>query len=213
MRLQESKVERGFSSCPVLPCPINRQWLFFGAIIVIVVNNYWFWFVQAINQPAVICYTSGTTANPKGVLLSQVIGITIAVIIIKGGCSLSADHHHWTDRTDNDDWPGQFNLDGSLSNSDLRAFGRRGSHDQLSPCFSHCCPGYHQHNWQPVFLLFSWIRFVIFGWSQASEERSTLPTKTPWRAPFWKPSPKSIQPGTWQWSSWLWSADDDFWQV
>jgi len=26
---------------------------------------------QAINQPAVICYTSGTTANPKGVLLSQ----------------------------------------------------------------------------------------------------------------------------------------------
>ena len=27
---------------------------------------------QAINQPAVICYTSGTTANPKGVLLSQV---------------------------------------------------------------------------------------------------------------------------------------------
>ena len=29
---------------------------------------------QAINQPAVICYTSGTTANPKGVLLSQVGG-------------------------------------------------------------------------------------------------------------------------------------------
>ena len=29
--------------------------------------------VQAINQPAVICYTSGTTANPKGVLLSQVV--------------------------------------------------------------------------------------------------------------------------------------------
>ena len=26
---------------------------------------------QAINQPAVICYTSGTTANPKGALLSQ----------------------------------------------------------------------------------------------------------------------------------------------
>lgn len=26
---------------------------------------------QAVNQPAVICYTSGTTANPKGVLLSQ----------------------------------------------------------------------------------------------------------------------------------------------
>lgn len=29
---------------------------------------------QAVNQPAVICYTSGTTANPKGVLLSQVGG-------------------------------------------------------------------------------------------------------------------------------------------
>ena len=29
--------------------------------------------VQAINQPAVICYTSGTTANPKGALLSQVL--------------------------------------------------------------------------------------------------------------------------------------------
>ena len=27
---------------------------------------------QAINQPCVICYTSGTTANPKGALLSQV---------------------------------------------------------------------------------------------------------------------------------------------
>ena len=26
---------------------------------------------QAINQPCVICYTSGTTANPKGALLSQ----------------------------------------------------------------------------------------------------------------------------------------------
>merc|ERR1711970_994500 len=26
---------------------------------------------QAINQPAIICYTSGTTANPKGALLSQ----------------------------------------------------------------------------------------------------------------------------------------------
>ena len=26
---------------------------------------------QAINQPAVICYTSGTTSNPKGALLSQ----------------------------------------------------------------------------------------------------------------------------------------------
>ena len=26
---------------------------------------------QSINQPAVICYTSGTTANPKGALLSQ----------------------------------------------------------------------------------------------------------------------------------------------
>jgi len=26
---------------------------------------------QAVNQPAVICYTSGTTANPKGALLSQ----------------------------------------------------------------------------------------------------------------------------------------------
>lgn len=27
---------------------------------------------QAINQPAILCYTSGTTANPKGALLSQV---------------------------------------------------------------------------------------------------------------------------------------------
>ena len=26
---------------------------------------------QAINQPAILCYTSGTTANPKGALLSQ----------------------------------------------------------------------------------------------------------------------------------------------
>jgi len=26
---------------------------------------------QAVNQPAIICYTSGTTANPKGALLSQ----------------------------------------------------------------------------------------------------------------------------------------------
>ena len=26
---------------------------------------------QAINQPCVICYTSGTTSNPKGALLSQ----------------------------------------------------------------------------------------------------------------------------------------------
>ena len=38
---------------------------------------------QAINQPAVICYTSGTTANPKGVLLSQVIIIIIIIIITR----------------------------------------------------------------------------------------------------------------------------------
>ena len=30
---------------------------------------------QAINQPAIICYTSGTTANPKGAMLSQVCSI------------------------------------------------------------------------------------------------------------------------------------------
>ena len=35
--------------------------------------------VQAINQPAVICYTSGTTANPKGVLLSQVVLMICAI--------------------------------------------------------------------------------------------------------------------------------------
>ena len=35
--------------------------------------------MQAINQPAVICYTSGTTANPKGVLLSQVVLMICAI--------------------------------------------------------------------------------------------------------------------------------------
>ena len=41
---------------------------------------------QAINQPAVICYTSGTTANPKGVLLSQVaeMGENYLLLLLQG---------------------------------------------------------------------------------------------------------------------------------
>ncbi len=37
---------------------------------------------QAINQPAIICYTSGTTSNPKGALLSQVFSFSFAVLFI-----------------------------------------------------------------------------------------------------------------------------------